>query len=97
MKVDRLAGGLWCHDVLERLSDYLDGELSAEERQHVEAHLRGCEECTTFGGEFARTVGALRQHLLHEDTAPLPEGLRSRLLSALERAQAPSSGGDAGE
>ena len=28
----------------DQLSDYLDGELSADERAAVEAHLRGCAD-----------------------------------------------------
>ncbi len=31
--------------VRERLSAYLDGELSEDERREVAAHLEGCEEC----------------------------------------------------
>ena len=84
MREDRLVAGLWCSEVLARLSDYLDDELSAEERARVEDHLRGCEACTRFGGEFSRTVGALRHHLLEADE-PLPTGLRSRLMAALDR------------
>ena len=30
----------------DRLSDYLDGELSAEEYSAVEAHLRDCAHCS---------------------------------------------------
>ena len=29
----------------DRLSDYLDGDLDAEERTGLEAHLMGCENC----------------------------------------------------
>jgi len=56
-------GGLYCFDVLDRLSDYLDGELGAEERGHVESHLAGCDECTRFGGEFGAVITALREKL----------------------------------
>src|SRR5262245_18624813 len=38
----------------DRLSDYLDDELSSEERQGLAAHLSGCAEC-------ARTLEELRQ------------------------------------
>lgn len=63
MATNRLVGALHCFDVLDRLSDYLDGELSEEERRHVEAHLAGCDECTRFGGEFGAVITALRERL----------------------------------
>jgi hypothetical protein len=39
--------------VEERLSAYLDGELAPAERQEVEAHLRGCDECARRLADFA--------------------------------------------
>lgn len=62
---NKQVGGLWCFDVLERLSDYVDGELSAAQRAQVEAHLKGCDECTKFGGEFGQVVQGLRARLGH--------------------------------
>jgi anti-sigma factor RsiW len=82
MKVDRLVAGLWCHEVLARLSDYLDGELPAAEREQVDGHLRGCDACARFGGELAATVRGLRRLLLAEQ--PGTSGLRQRLLRALD-------------
>jgi len=81
---DHLVGGLRCSEVLARLSDYVDGELPPEERVMVEAHLRGCDACTRFGGEFAATLKALRLHLLRTATIP-PATLRARLRAAIER------------
>jgi len=74
--------GLSCGQVLERLSDYLDGDLVADERDRVEAHLRGCDRCARFGGEFRTVVGALRSHLAR--TGQVPAGFRERLRRALE-------------
>lgn len=82
MTEDRLVAGLWCHDVLARLSDYLDEELPAPERAQVEDHLRGCDACARFGGEFAATVRTLRDHLLADDAGPVH--LRERLRAALD-------------
>lgn len=83
MKGERVVGGLSCGQVLEQLSEYLDDELGAERRAAVEEHLRGCDGCARFGGEFRATVGALREHLL-ASPAP-PARLRERLSAALDR------------
>jgi anti-sigma factor RsiW len=44
----------------DRLSDYLDGELSAGERQQLEAHLAECEECATTLLELRRVVAGAK-------------------------------------
>ena len=80
MKDEKVIGGLSCSEVLERLSDYVDGELSQEERARLEAHLRGCDVCARFGGQFRATVRALRAHLAGSD------GLSPELAERLRRA-----------
>jgi len=79
----KMVAGLSCQDVLDRLSDYLDGDLAAEVRTAVEAHVKGCDGCARFGGEFKSTVRALRDHLLRSP-AP-PARLVARLREALDR------------
>lgn len=59
MNGNRQEGGLWCTEVLARLSAYLDGELAADERVQVDAHLSACPNCARFGGD----VAALLQRL----------------------------------
>lgn len=63
MSQEKQVGGLGCFQVLDVLSDYLDGDLTPELKQQVEAHLAGCDECTRFGGEFGAVVKALRDRL----------------------------------
>jgi anti-sigma factor (TIGR02949 family) len=79
---ERVVGGLSCGQVLDRLSEYLDGELAAELGAALEEHLRGCDGCTRFGGELRAVVRALREHLL-ASPAPPPR-LRERLAAALD-------------
>jgi predicted anti-sigma-YlaC factor YlaD len=43
----------------ERFSAYLDGELAAEDRAAVEAHLATCIQCRTNLEQFRRTLGNL--------------------------------------
>src|SRR5206468_8291363 len=43
-------------DWIEKLSDYLDGELSAIEREAVESHLQRCAECARVLEDLRRVV-----------------------------------------
>lgn len=79
----RVVAGLRCIDVLDRLSDYLDGDLSMEERVRVEDHLRGCDRCERFGGQMASIVGSLRETLREPD--PLEEAVAQRLQERLKK------------
>jgi anti-sigma factor RsiW len=81
---ERVVGGLSCGQVLDRLSDYLDGELDADARGAVEEHLRGCDGCARFGGELRATVRALRDHLVAQPAPAPPSRLRERLAEALD-------------
>ena len=83
MQGERLAGGLWCHEVLAVLSDYLDGELSVEQRRQIEDHLRECDTCERFGGRFADSIRLIRQSL--EPADPLNPDISRRLRAALTR------------
>ena len=52
-----------CEQIDERLSGYLDGELTQGERQRVEIHLESCPKCREAFEEMARlreAVGELR-------------------------------------
>ncbi|MGB5660713.1 MAG: anti-sigma factor [Thermoanaerobaculia bacterium] len=74
---DRLVGGLWCHQVLAVLSDYVDGELSATVREQVDAHLKECDVCERFGGEFTQAIQQIRAAL--QEPPPLDPDLAERL------------------
>lgn len=77
-----------CHQVQERLSEYLDGELDAEQARAVQAHLPGCAAC-------ARELAGLRavvQELHSLPPAQVPGGLCSAVMEQLRsqpRAAAP--------
>ncbi len=84
---DREVAGIRCTAVMAELSDYLDRELSGARRAQIEAHVRGCDWCERFGGEFAAVVGALRRQL---GVADEPEtGVRRRLRERLAGEVAP--------
>lgn len=48
---------------LERISAYADGELDAEDARGVEAHLRGCTECTRELALIRALGGAMKASL----------------------------------
>lgn len=79
----KVVGGLSCQEVLDRLSDYLDGDLTESARHAVENHVKGCDGCARFGGEFKSTVRALRDHLLRSPSPPAR--LVAKLREALDR------------
>jgi anti-sigma factor RsiW len=51
--------GLRCIEVVELVSDYLDGELDAETRRRVEHHLGLCPACRVYVEQVRETVQAL--------------------------------------
>lgn len=81
MPEDRDIGGMTCSAVLQVLSEYVDGELTAADRLRVERHVSACAVCEKFGGRFAHVVGEMRQHLGASPAVPeqLLESLRTRL------------------
>ena len=61
---------LTCREVVELLSDYLDGALDPLERARVAAHLEMCPECTAYLAQLRATIGALGR--LREEDIPAP-------------------------
>ena len=51
--------GLRCIDVVELLTDYLEGALDPDTAAAVEAHLDRCPPCVTYLDQLRATVAAL--------------------------------------
>lgn len=62
--LDRVVAGLSCREVLNLLSEYVDGDLAPETVAQVRAHLSGCDHCERFGGAFGELVSRLGRDLL---------------------------------
>ena len=45
-----------CTDVVEVVTDYLEGALSRRERRRFEAHLPGCPPCTEYLRQMQATI-----------------------------------------
>lgn len=67
-----------CREVVDLVTEYLEGGLEVEERLAFERHVAVCPPCRGYLNQFrliTRTAGALRED-------DVPEPLRERLLEA---------------
>jgi anti-sigma factor RsiW len=60
---------LVCIEVVELVTDYLEGALSRRDTQRFERHLAGCEHCTEYLAQMRQTLGLTGQ-LVPEDFSP---------------------------
>jgi anti-sigma factor RsiW len=49
---------LVCRDLVERVTDYLEGVLGPEETDRVNRHLEGCDGCTAYVDQVRESVRA---------------------------------------
>ncbi len=70
-----------CNKAIKELSAYLDGELDAELRQTLEAHLTYCNHCHAVYDTTKKTIELYCDGKLFS----LPEDVRARLHDALRR------------
>lgn len=59
--MERDIGGIRCGEVLARLGDIVEGELSEPDRDRITAHVAGCTECARFGARYQDVIRALRE------------------------------------
>ena len=69
-----------CEKYQELISAMLDGEISAAEREELEAHVAGCADCAFVYSAFS----ALSEGLSHALEEP-PERLRENVMAELRR------------
>ena len=70
-----------CEEVWREISNYLEGEISAELRARMEEHFKDCKHCTAV---LDGTRNVL--HLVGDATAfELPSGFSNRLYQKLDR------------
>jgi anti-sigma factor RsiW len=61
-----LAKPLVCQQMVELITDYLEGTLPRAQHRRFEAHLAGCEHCSEYLEQMRRTI-ALTGRLRSED------------------------------
>ena len=63
---------LVCRELVELVTDYLDGTLSRRDRARFEAHIAACTNCTQYVEQFRETIrltGALRENDVSPEAA----------------------------
>ena len=58
-----------CQEVVELVTDYLEGALTTTDSQRLEAHLAGCPNCTEYLAQIRETI-RLAGRLTPEDLTP---------------------------
>jgi anti-sigma factor RsiW len=63
-----VSGTPTCREVVELVTDYLEGAMPPEDREVFERHLLVCPPCATYLDQIRSTAQAART--LHEDDVP---------------------------
>ena len=61
-----------CQELVELVTDYLEGALSPADLQRFEEHIGGCDACTEYLAQFKRTI-ELTGTLTPDDVTPEAE------------------------
>jgi anti-sigma factor RsiW len=80
---------LACREVVELVTDYLEGALSRPARRRFERHLAGCPHCTEYLAQLRATIEITGR--LHPDD--LTEPMRDDFVALYRRWQADSGPG----
>ncbi len=73
--------GMKCGEILEKLSEYLDGELDPKLCRELETHMKDCNPCLIFVNTLKKTI-TLYKYAGHE---PLPKEVHVRLHEYLKK------------
>jgi anti-sigma factor RsiW len=58
-----------CQELVEAITDYLEGAMSDADRARFEAHLEECPRCVNYVEQMRRTIETLGE--LSEESIPL--------------------------
>jgi anti-sigma factor RsiW len=85
---DDITNDLACKELVEIITDYLQGTLPERERARFDAHLMTCAPCREYVAEMHTTL-RLTGRLTVESISP---STRDQLLQAFRRMKASSTG-----
>ena len=70
-----------CRELVALLCDFIDGELSAEQCQHIQQHLDVCPPCVVYIETYRVTIRLSRKL----PSEPIPATLAEKLKALLEQ------------
>lgn len=70
-----------CHDLIETLSDYVDGSLNPILCEELERHLQECPNCRIVVNTLRKTIELYQREAPQES---LPNDVRERLFRRLD-------------
>lgn len=70
-----------CRQLLNSLSDYVDGDLQQELCDEIELHMKDCENCRIVVDTLSKTVSLYQTSA---DPATVPDDVRERLYHSLD-------------
>ena len=76
-----------CREMVELMTDYLEGALSARDRERFEEHIAGCDGCRSYLEQMRSTmrlVGRIPDE-------PISERLQEELMQAFREWKATSA------
>ncbi len=73
---------LACIELVDSVTESLDGELDEAQRRHIDEHLETCEGCRAALDQF-QTVIDLAGRLTADDVARIDARVRDRLMATL--------------
>jgi anti-sigma factor RsiW len=73
-----------CNELVEQVTDYLDGALPDDLVAHIEAHLATCPSCRRVVAQWRKVIGLTGQ-LAESDVARLDPDTRAQLMATFRR------------
>ena len=66
---------LTCQELVELVTEYLEGALDATQRQRFEDHLAGCTGCQRYVAQMRTTITLVGKLTEHDITPPMQDEL----------------------
>ena len=81
-----------CKDLLKELSEFLDDAVDPEFKRQLLQHISECPSCEVIVHTTQRTIAVYK----HSKEQPVPDDVRARIWSALEKKMAAAQGRKSG-